>query len=1740
MVVYNIATSGVAGVGTTIGTLTPGYWYYDNKTLSTTGGTWKPLGGLINQLTLTSPTSPAGNTVGQVAYNTSAIAPTGLIYWDGTQWKPIAGLSQVALTSATSPTGSAVGDMRYNTTPLSGPPAIPVGPVYWDGSQWKPVGSSANGWGLTGNSATSPNNNFIGTTDNNDLVFKTNNTETMRATATGNIGIQTANPVARMELVTGDLPASDGSGFRISNQAGAPTGSYAMFMGVNKSLNYGFIKAATVNGNVGNIILNDDPHNGNVGIGTTAPGSKLHIAGNIAPGSVDFAVENTGNGGSAWHFQSISNFPGFRNGTLSIAPYTNGASSHVMNITTDGKVGIGTYTPTATLDILGNAKIADGTQGAGKVLTSDANGLASWQTLNGTAWGLTGNTGTTPGTNFIGTTDSIDFVAKTNNRERMRVFANGKVGIGTNNATPYDEFTVLTRYGSNHQSASGSALIVSADSLNKVNPSYMVGSEHWLNINTTSALAPNNLLSNSNGSNAVYTAALNEVSIVDTQNNTFDNIFGTVSKISDYNASNPNTARIKNAIGVSSYFENSNPNDSIKYFSAFRNNSLIANYSPGYWWPWGVGRIQHYYTFFAEPHSANTGPDYWQFYGDGNEKSYIGGQLLIGSNTVPPTTTKLAVTGGSVQIADGTQGAGKVLTSDADGLASWQNDFRLYPGGQWAHGPGTAFPNGANDIVNGAVNFDQPVGGGNVINGVGAINESILAVGNSNRGMQLDNPYGTTDLYIRNGNSDSGGWGPWVKILTANNAGSFGWSLTGNAGTTPGTNFIGTTDAQDLAFKVNNTEVVRVTNNGGNVGIGTATPQAKLHIEGLPIAGEFVRLSYNSPGGDYHTISGSYNSGTPGSSFLQFNVESGTGPNQLTSALRLYGSGSAVIGDNSFASGHDNGVAVVASTSSSSDAAHQLAKLTVAGGDASINGLTVGVGGGQASNNTAVGNQVLFNNTTGNGNTAIGQNALQNNTTGNSNTANGLAALQNNTTGKWNTAIGQNALGQNITANNNVAAGYDAGFNQTSGDKNIVIGANQDLASLTGSNQLNIGGAIFGTGLIGNQAVPAGNIGIGTTAPGARLEVNNGSTAGAVKIVDGTQGAGKVLTSDANGLATWQTPTGGGSAGWSLTGNAGTTAGTNFIGTTDAQDLAFKTNNSEVVRVASNGNVGIGTANPTRGLDILSVGGYWGNNGGIRLQSNNPGIEITDLGSKKRWLIANGANSGSDGIFSVATWNASGLWHPLAIDTLNNIMLGQSTNNTPVVPATVASATSGSDAAHQLAKLTVSGGDASINGLTVGKGGGQDYQSTALGLGTLANNTTGSRNMAVGIESLGLNTTGSENMGVGYFTLSENTTGMQNTAVGNGALQHTGASSSYNTALGLGAAQFLTGNYNTIIGFKSGTGSNGGLQAGDNNIVIGSNQTTYNMSGSNQLNIGGAIFGTGLTGNAGAPAGNIGIGTTAPEFRLTTVGDNGYGWAAVFRNAAGSGGVNIGSKSIYAGSESPLLGAIQGVDGNDNIGDLMLNPAGGNVHIGGQAGNSTDNSFPAVGRALVFHTGRNADNTDPIYFFRKDTGLDVSELHLNIGDDGQPTDAFVIGYTTADVFRVQANGDVSATGTVYCSAVANTSDARLKTNVRPLANGLDNIMKLRPVSYDKKTAIEATAYDLHENGFIAQEVQKVMPELVTEGKDKDKILTLNYTAIIPVLTQAMQQQQTEIKDLKAENQSMKAELEAIKAKLGIK
>ena len=129
------------------------------------------------------------------------------------------------------------------------------------------------------------------------------------------------------------------------------------------------------------------------------------------------------------------------------------------------------------------------------------------------------------------------------------------------------------------------------------------------------------------------------------------------------------------------------------------------------------------------------------------------------------------------------------------------------------------------------------------------------------------------------------------------------------------------------------------------------------------------------------------------------------------------------------------------------------------------------------------------------------------NTSGSYNVASGHWSLGSNTTGSYNTASGNDALRNNATGSNNTGLGYNTqtGTNLTNA---TAIGAN---ASATTSNSLVLG-SINGV----NGATASANVGIGTTAPTEKLHV-----VGNIRIVDGNEAAGRVLTSDANGKATW-------------------------------------------------------------------------------------------------------------------------------------------------------------------------------------------------------------------------------------------------------------------------------------------------------------------------------------------------------------------------------------------------------------------------------------------------------------------------------------------------------------------------------------------------------------------------------------------------------------------------------------------
>lgn len=187
-----------------------------------------------------------------------------------------------------------------------------------------------------------------------------------------------------------------GSGIKFIQVEMDPSGGTTYTdMGTQQMLSvpYAFVAGKSNDNNwtmSGNNIFNNN--SGNVGVGSANPLMELHVS---RPGDSLALFENTNNLGvgstSSIYFKNGVFYTGAiktigdnsvmaRLGFFTYALSSPTGLQERLSITDGGFVGIGTTTPSAKLDVVGRLRIFDNTQGAGKVLTSDANGLTSWQT----------------------------------------------------------------------------------------------------------------------------------------------------------------------------------------------------------------------------------------------------------------------------------------------------------------------------------------------------------------------------------------------------------------------------------------------------------------------------------------------------------------------------------------------------------------------------------------------------------------------------------------------------------------------------------------------------------------------------------------------------------------------------------------------------------------------------------------------------------------------------------------------------------------------------------------------------------------------------------------------------------------------------------------------------------------------------------------------------------------------------------------------------------------------------------------------------------------------------------------------------------------------------------------------------------------------------------------------------------------------------------------------------------------
>ena len=140
---------------------------------------------------------------------------------------------------------------------------------------------------------------------------------------------------------------------------------------------------------------------------------------------------------------------------------------------------------------------------------------------------------------------------------------------------------------------------------------------------------------------------------------------------------------------------------------------------------------------------------------------------------------------------------------------------------------------------------------------------------------------------------------------------------------------------------------------------------------------------------------------------------------------------------------------------------------------------------------------------------------------------------------------------------------------------------------------------------------------------------------------------------------------------------------------------------------------------------------------------------------------------------------------------------------------------------------------------------------------------------------------------------------------------------------------------------------------------------------------------------------------------------------------------------------------------------------------------------------------------------------DVDDEYIDFGTAGEIQFKIdnVEDFMMADGGTFHANADIIA----YSSSIS--SDKRLKKNIKDVKYGLEDILKLRGVEFDWKEKLDGK----HDIGFIAQEVQEVVPELVKEVdglNDEEAHLVVDYAKLVPVLVESIKELKAEIEELK--------------------
>jgi hypothetical protein len=233
----------------------------------------------------------------------------------------------------------------------------------------------------------------------------------------------------------------------------------------------------------------------------------------------------------------------------------------------------------------------------------------------------------------------------------------------------------------------------------------------------------------------------------------------------------------------------------------------------------------------------------------------------------------------------------------------------------------------------------------------------------------------------------------------------------------------------------------------------------------------------------------------------------------------------------------------------------------------------------------------------------------------------------------------------------------------------------------------------------------------------------------------------------------------------------------------------------------------------------------------------------------------------------------------------------------------------------------------------------------------------------------------------------------------------------------------------------------------------------------------------------------------------------------------------VAGNSLATGEGNTFLGQHAGSEKTGGSYNLILGSSasknGGsgsyNTIVGSEAGFesggvSSGNVF------LGYQAGYNETGSNKLYIANSSTPLpliygDFSESRVRIN-----------GKTVEPAYTFYVQGPAGGTGPWN-----SVSDGRLKTNVRPLEGALSKVLQLNGVTFNWKD--EAYHRPGENIGFIAQDLLKVLPQVVSGGgtdeQGNEVYYSVEYATLTPVLVEAIKEQQKMIEELKAEIEQLK-------------